>query len=90
MRSLAELRDEREPGDERADDRRELGRVGELGERERERQRQRDQRARRLGEAIEELEEAGRQLRTERRGHHEEPDGDEHDDRDVEDRHGPF
>ena len=37
---------EREPGDERADDRRELGRVGELGERERERERERDERAR--------------------------------------------
>ena len=54
---------ERKPGDERADDRGELRRVGELGERERERQRQRDQRAGRLRVPVEELEEPGREPR---------------------------
>ena len=57
---------EREAGDEGADDRGELRRVGELGERERERERERDQRARRLGVPIEELEEPGRELRAQR------------------------
>ncbi len=37
---------ERDAGDERADDRRELRRVRELGDRERERERDRDERAR--------------------------------------------
>ncbi len=61
MRSAAELPDEREPGDERADDRRELCGVGELGERQRERERERDERAGRARVPVEELEEAGRE-----------------------------
>ena len=42
---------EREAGDERTDDRGELRDLGELGDREREGERERDQRARRLAEA---------------------------------------
>ena len=55
MRSFAELRDKRQSGDERADDRCELRGVGELGERERERERERDQRAGRACVSVEKL-----------------------------------
>ena len=60
----AGLRGERDAGDERADDRRELGRVRELGDRERERERDRDERARRAAVAPHPGERLGGTMRT--------------------------
>ncbi len=78
---------ERDPGNEGADDRRQLGLVRELRDRERERECDRDERAGRATLTRDPVEEAGDETHAHERGDGQERDGDEHDPQHAQRRH---